>query len=83
MDLATREQLLTIALYENCSLDLKWQAVAELEYRKWHDDMLPTLIKLWGKGLSAFEIALELDIPVSTVRGRLTKYNLYGRRVEK
>lgn len=83
MDLATRQQLLTIALYEDCHIDLKWQAVAELEYRKWNDDMLPTLIKLWGKGLSTFEIAVELDIPVSTVRSRLTKYDLYGRRVEK
>lgn len=80
---ATRNQLLHIALYESCSLDYKWQAVSELDYRRWHEDMLPTLIKLWGKGKSAFEIAIELDIPESTVRSKLQKYDLFGRRVNK
>jgi len=80
-EFATRQQLLQIALYEDCSLDDKWAAVAELEYRKWHDDMLPALVKMWGKGKSAFHIANELDLPESTIRGQLQKYNLYGKRV--
>jgi len=78
---ATRKQLLQIALHEECDIDYKWQAVAELEYRKWHDDMLPTLLKLWGAGLSAFDIAIELDLPESTIKGKLQQYGLFGRRV--
>lgn len=79
---ATRKQLLQVALYEDCHIDYKWEAVSELDYRKWHDDMLPTLIKLWGSGMSAFEIGIELDIPESTVRGKLKKYDLFGRRIK-
>lgn len=78
---ATRKQLLQIALHEDCSIDDKYEAVRELQLRQFTDDMLPDLVKLWGAGLSTFEIGIELGIPQSTVIGRLQKYNLYGKRV--
>jgi len=78
---ATRKQLLQIALHEDCSIDDKYEAVRELQLRQFTDDMLPDLVKLWGAGLSTFEVGIELGIPQSTVIGRLQKYNLYGKRV--
>ena len=78
---ATRKQLLQIALHEDCPINDKYEAVRELQLRQFTDDMLPDLVKLWGSGLSAFEIGIELGIPQSTVIGRLQKYNLYGKRV--
>ena len=78
---ATRQQLLTIALYDNCSLADKYEAVRELQMRQWHDDLLPQLVSLWGSGHSTFEIGIELGLPESTVKGRLTKYGLYKKRV--
>lgn len=79
---ASRKQLLNIALYENCDLDLKYQAAAELQIRRWSDDMLPQLLTLWGKGYSAFQIGIEMEVPESTVRSQLIKYDLYGRRMK-
>ncbi len=78
---ASKQQLLTVALYENCDLDYKYKAAKELQIRRWHNDMLPQLLTLWGKGYSAFQIGIEMEIPESTVRSQLRKYNLFGRRV--
>lgn len=81
MEDANRKQLLQIALHENCSLDYKYEAATELQVRKWRDDMLPELIRLWGQGKSIFEISIEMEIPESTVHKRIQKYNLFGKRV--
>ena len=79
MERATKKQLLTIALYEDCSLDLKWQAIAELEYRKWNDDYLIDLVRMWGQGKSSYEIAVKLDLPENTIKWQLEKHGLFGK----
>lgn len=80
---ATKEQLLTICLYEDCSLDDKYEAARELQMRKWHDDYLIDLLRLWGEGKSTFEIAVELGIDPGQVKWQLEKHDLYGRRVAR
>lgn len=76
---ASKEQLLTIALYEDCSLDDKYEAVRELQLRRWHDDLLPHLVTLWGKGHTIFEISIELGLSENTVKAQLYKYDLYKK----
>src|SRR5690625_4499366 len=80
---ASTEQLITICLYEECRLDIKYRAARELQLRRWHDDMLPDLIQLWGKGLSTFDISIELGIEENQVKWQLTKHKLYKKRVPK
>jgi hypothetical protein len=79
---ATREQLLTIALYEDCPLDYKYAACRELELRKWREDMLTDLVRLWAKGYTAFQIAIELGIEENAVKWQLEKHGLYKKRVK-
>ena len=78
---ATKQQLIQIALYEHCENAYKYEAIRELQVRKFTGDMLPDLIRLWGAGNSAFEVSVELGVPESTVRSQLIKYKLWGRRV--
>ena len=78
---ATRQQLLTIALYDDCSLDDKYEAVRELQMRQWNDDLLPQLVSLWGRGYTIFDISIELGLPENTVKAQLYKYDLYRKRV--
>ena len=78
---ATRQQLLTIALYDDCSLDDKYEAVRELQLRQWHDDLLPQLVNLWGRGYTIFDISIELGLQENTVKAQLYKYDLYKKRV--
>ena len=80
---ASRQQLLTIALYDNCSLSDKYEAARELQMRQWHDDMLPQLVSLWGSGCTIFDIAIELGLTENTVKAQLYKYDLYKKRVDK
>ncbi|UYL94117.1 putative transcriptional regulator [Geobacillus phage vB_GthS_PK5.1] len=78
---ATKEQLITICLYEDCPLEYKYEAARELEIRKWREEMLTELVRLWGKGYSTFEIAIELGIDENTVKWQLQKHGLYRKRV--
>jgi ATP/maltotriose-dependent transcriptional regulator MalT len=78
---ATKEQLITICLYEDCPLEYKYEAARELEIRKWREEMLTELVRLWGKGYSTFEIAIELGIDENTVKWQLRKHGLYRKRV--
>ena len=80
---ASRQQLLTIALYDNCSLSDKYEAVRELQIRQWRDDLLPRLVSLWGRGYTIFNIAIELGLTENTVKAQLYKYDLYKKRVDK
>ena len=78
---ATKEQLIAICLYEDCPLEYKYEAARELEIRKWREEMLTELVRLWGKGYSTFEIAIELGIDENTVKWQLQKHGLYRKRV--
>lgn len=77
---ATKQELLTIALYEDCDVSIKYAACRELQLRKWQEYMLTDLVRLWGKGASIFDISIELGVSVNTVISQLTKYNLWGKR---
>lgn len=80
-DDATKQQLLQIALWEECPLEYKYEAALELQMRQWHDDYLPALIKLWGEGLTSFQIAIELGVEQNVVAWQLEKHDLYGRKM--
>jgi ATP/maltotriose-dependent transcriptional regulator MalT len=78
---ATKEQLITICLYEDCPLEYKYEAARELEIRKWREEMLTDLVRLWAKGYSTFDIAIELGVDENTVKWQLQKHGLYRKRV--
>lgn len=82
---ASKQELLTIALYEDCDFDYKYEALRELEYRKykneWKDEMLTELVVLYGKGYSIYDIADDLGVSEGTVRYYISKYKL--KRVRK
>lgn len=80
-ELATRRQLIVIALYENCPLSVKYDALRELDLRKWSNIHLQKLLKYWGAGLTQDEIAEKLGLEFDTIGYYLRKYNLYGKRV--
>jgi hypothetical protein len=77
---ATKRQLLQIAMREDCSLDDKYAAVRELQLRQWNDSMLQDLVLLFGRGLSPFDVAIELGLDEYTVRKKLDHYGLKRRR---
>lgn len=80
---ATKQQLLQICLWEDCPLEYKFEAARELQLRQWHDDYLPELVRLWGKGMSSWNIAIELGIDQGVVSWQLEKHGLYGRRIAR
>lgn len=80
---ATKEQLITICLWEDCPNDIKFEAARDLQIRKWHDDYLLDLLRFWGEGKSSFQIAIELGVDKSQVDLQLQKYDLYGRRLSR
>ena len=82
---ANKQELLTIALYEDCDFDYKYEALRELEYRKnmnkWKDEMLTELVVLYGKGYSIYDIADDLGVSEGTVRYYISKHKI--KRVRK
>jgi DNA-binding NarL/FixJ family response regulator len=75
---ATKTQLLQVALYEDCPLSFKYEALRELSLR-WTNDRLPELIKLHAQGLNMSQIAFEMGIDPHTVKNKIKQYGL--RRV--
>lgn len=80
-EFANKRQLLTIALYEDCDIDLKYEACRELQMRQWRDEFLTQTVILYGKGYRIVDIAAEIGIPEYTVQNILKKNGLYGKRV--
>lgn len=78
---ATKKQLIHICLYEECSLDEKYEAARELQIRQWRDDYLIDLLRLWGQNKSIFEIAIEMGLEKGQIEWKLEKLGLYGKRV--
>lgn len=77
---ATKKQLIHICLVEECPIDYKYQAARELQLRQWHDDYLTDLVRLWGIGMTAFQIAIELGIEHNVVNYQLQKNGLFRKR---
>jgi transposase-like protein len=78
MSLATKKQLLQIALNEKCPMSFKYEACMILQQR-WSSDMLEDLIRLYGRGEDVWYIAEYLGTTIATVKGMIKKYKL--RRV--
>lgn len=78
---ATKEQLLHIALSEDCELDSKYEAVRELQSR-WSQDMLTDVVIMYGKGYLPKEIADYLGVPSALISGVISKYGLKKGRVK-
>jgi hypothetical protein len=77
-DQATKKQLLQITLDENCPISLKYEALRELQLRKWSDTHLQRLVKYWGMGKTQIWIAEKLGIDFATVGYYLRKYGLFN-----
>jgi hypothetical protein len=77
---ANKRQLLQIALKEDCPLEYKYEALRELQLRKFSDVHLQKLVKLWGKGVTQEQIAVELGIDFETVGYYLLKHGLFKVR---
>jgi hypothetical protein len=82
-DEATKKQLLTIALHEDCSLDDKYAACRELQLKTWGPIFLQKLVKYWGMGFSDVQIAEKFGVEEWEIHKQLLKYNLYGTRVKR
>jgi hypothetical protein len=80
---ATKKQLLTIALHEECPLDDKYAAIRELQLKTWGPLFLQKLVKYWGMGLSDKQIADKFGVEIWEVKKQLQKYNLYGTRIKR
>jgi hypothetical protein len=78
---ATKKQLLTICLYEDCPLEYKYEACRELQLKNWGPTFLQKLVKYWGMGYSDVKIADLFGVELWEVKKQLLKYNLYGKRV--
>lgn len=75
IEFATKQQLLQIALFEDCEIDLKYEATRELQMR-WNNDMLTEVVIMYGKGYSPKEIANYLGVSHQMIGGIISKYNL-------
>lgn len=79
---ATKKQLLTICLFEDCPLEYKYQAIRELQLKNWGPTFLQKLLKYWGMGLTEEQIAERFGVEVWEVNDQLQKYNLFGKRLK-
>lgn len=77
-ELANKQQLLQIAISEDCDIESKYEAVRELQSR-WSQDMLTDVVVMYGKGYMPKEIAEFLGVSVQQIGGVISRYQL--RRV--
>jgi hypothetical protein len=80
-ELANKQQLLQIAISEDCELDSKYEAVRELQSR-WSQDMLTDVVIMFGKGYMPKEIAEFLGVSVELIGGVISRYGLKKGRVK-
>jgi hypothetical protein len=79
---ATKKQLLTICLFEECPIEYKYPAARELQLKRWGDHFIQKLVKYWGMGFSDMQIADLFGVELWEVKNQLQKYKLYGSRVK-
>jgi hypothetical protein len=82
-DEATKKQLLTICLFEECPLEYKYESIRELQLKNWGPTFLQKLLKYWGMGYSEESIAEKFGVEQWEIKKQLLKYNLYGSRVKR
>lgn len=80
-ELANKQQLLQIAMSEDCDIDSKYEAVRELQSR-WSQDMLTDVVIMYGKGYMPKEIAEFLGVSSALISGVVAKYGLKKGRVK-
>lgn len=78
---ANKQQLLQIAISEDCDFSYKYEAVRELQSR-WSQDMLTDVVIMYGKGYMPKEIAEYLGVSSELIGGVITKYGLKKGRVK-
>ena len=77
---ATKNQLLQIALYEDCPLDYKYQAIKELQYRHIPEDIQADIMYQFGVGKSAEEIAEENGLSVFEIASFIRQKYQRGKK---
>jgi DNA invertase Pin-like site-specific DNA recombinase len=82
---ATKEQLLTIALDEDCPFDYKYKACAILQYVRHltNTDHLQEIVYLFSKGLLVPEIARLLSVSHQHVEKIINQKKLWKTRLYK
>jgi DNA invertase Pin-like site-specific DNA recombinase len=82
---ATREQLLQVALDEDCSFDYKYKACSILQYQQHLNktDYLQEIVYLFSKGLRVPEIARILSITHQHVEKIINQKQLWKTRLYK
>lgn len=82
---ATREQLLQVALHEDCENDYKYKACSILQYQRHLNkaDHLQEIVYLFSKGLLVSEIAKVLSISHQHVEKIINQKELWRTRLFK
>jgi DNA invertase Pin-like site-specific DNA recombinase len=82
---ATREQLLQVALDEDCSFDYKYKACSILQYQQHLNkaDHLQEIVYLFAKGMLVSEIAKVLSISHQHVEKIINQKELWRTRLFK
>lgn len=82
-DNATKKQLLAIVFHDDCPLEYKYEAVKELQLKRWGPTFLQKLLKYWGIGLTETQIAEKFGVEVWEITNQLQINNLHGSRVKR
>lgn len=82
---ATREQLLQIAIHEDCEIDYKYKACSILQYQRHLNkaDYLQEIVYLFSKGLRVPEISKVLSISHPHVEKIINQKELWRTQLYK
>lgn len=80
MERATKKQLLQIALYEPCELDVKFAAVRELQERYLDEEVRADMLYRLGIGTSIEQVAKENGLTNLQVIDYLREIQRTGKR---
>jgi hypothetical protein len=80
---ASREQLLQVALHEDCEIEYKYKACSILQYQRHLNkaDHLQEIVYLFSKGLLVPEIAIILNVTSQHVEKIINQKNLWKSRL--
>lgn len=80
MSEAPKKLLFHICFHEHDDRDNQYEALRELQLRRWSDIHLQKLVKWWGQGKTAKWIAVQLGVDEEVVKWQLQNNGLYGVR---